>query len=54
MKPLVRNDRVTIDFVIDLYGGITSHAKQFWTTWDLTGQTHEPFSRGDDITHPDV
>ena len=46
------SSRVASAFVIDLYVGLPPLAQR--TSWDLTGQAHEPFSRGESTNHPDT
>ena len=48
-------NRVASAFVVDLYVGLPSTAlTDGRTKGDLTGQIHEPFSRGDHTNHHDV
>ena len=50
------SSRVTSAFVVDLYVGLLRSGRRdvdtSQTSWDLTGQAHEPFSRGESATHP--
>jgi hypothetical protein len=48
------SSRVTSAFVVDLYVGLPSAVSSVRTSWDLTGQAHEPFSRGESTIHPDA
>lgn len=48
-------NRIASVFVVDLYLGLPHHdSRRGRTKGDLTGQIHEPFSRGDNTNHPDV
>ena len=52
---LVRTIRIAADFVINLYVGLPQPAlASLGRIGDLTGQTHEPFSRGEHTNHPGV
>jgi hypothetical protein len=50
------SSRVTSAFVVDLYVGLLRNGRHdvdtSQTSWDLTGQAHEPFSRGESTKHP--
>ena len=44
------SSRVASAFVVDLYVGLPPILVDWRTSWDLTGQAHEPFSRGESTT----
>ncbi len=52
MRPSLGSSRIGLAFIGDLYVGLLCSDAQ--TSWDLTGQTHEPFSRGETMYHRGV